>query len=57
LGLIEFDGVNTLLLTRLMGLDPENPSLDWIGMPVQPRFIRNSKLKPTDVYFVPQDSE
>lgn len=53
LALIEFEGVNTLLLTRLMGLDPQEASLDWVGMPVQPRFLRNSKLKPTDVYFVP----
>jgi hypothetical protein len=55
LALIEFDDVNTLLLTRLMGVDPEAPSLDWIGMEVQPRFLRNSKLKPTDVYFAPRD--
>jgi hypothetical protein len=53
LALIEFEGVDTLLLTRLMGLDPLAPSLDWIGMRVQPRFLRNSKLKPTDVYFTP----
>jgi len=49
---IEFEGVDTLLLARLMGVDPESPSLDWIGKPVRPRFLRNSKLKPTDVYFV-----
>jgi uncharacterized OB-fold protein len=55
LALIEFDGVNTLLLTRLLGLDPLEASLDWIGMPVQPKFLRNSKLKPTDVYFVPAE--
>jgi len=55
LALIEFEGVNTLLLTRLMGLDPHEASLDWIGMPVQPKFLRNSKLKPTDVYFVPAE--
>jgi hypothetical protein len=24
-------------------------------MPVQPHFLRNSKLKPTDVYFVPAE--
>jgi hypothetical protein len=54
LALIEFEGVNTLLLTRLMGLDPQQPSLEWIGMRVRPRFLRNSKLKPTDVYFVPE---
>jgi uncharacterized OB-fold protein len=53
LALIEFDGLNTLFLTRLLGLDPDQASLDWIGMAVRPRFLRNSKLKPTDVYFVP----
>lgn len=53
LALVEFDGVNTLLLTRLLGVDPQAASLDWIGMRVIPRFVRNSKLKPTDVYFVP----
>lgn len=53
LALIEFEGVNTLLLTRLMGVDPTQPSLEWIGMPVRPRFLRNCKLKPTDVYFIP----
>jgi uncharacterized OB-fold protein len=53
LALIEFEGVNTLFLTRLMGVDPHGAALDWIGMPVTPRFLRNSKLKPTDVYFVP----
>jgi uncharacterized OB-fold protein len=53
LAMIEFEGVDTLFLTRLMGLDPSEASLDWIGMAVAPRFLRNSKLKPTDVYFVP----
>ena len=53
LALIEFKEVDTLLLTRLLGVDPEYASLDWIGMQVTPRFLRNSKLKPTDVYFVP----
>ena len=53
LALIEYEGVNTLFLTRLLGVDPEAASLDWIGMRVRPRFLRNSKLKPTDVYFVP----
>jgi uncharacterized OB-fold protein len=53
LALIEYEGVDTLFLTRLMGLDPIAASLDWIGMKVTPRFLRNSKLKPTDVYFVP----
>jgi uncharacterized OB-fold protein len=53
LALIEIEAVNTLLLTRLMGVDPLHPALDWIGMPVKPRFLRNSKLKPTDLYFTP----
>jgi uncharacterized OB-fold protein len=53
LALIQFEGVDTLLLTRLMGVDPDAPSLDWIGMQVKPHFLRNSKLKPTDVYFAP----
>lgn len=54
LALIEFEGVDTLLLTRLLGVDPAMPTLDWIGMEVKPRFLRNSKLKPTDVYFIPK---
>lgn len=54
--LVEFEGVDTLLLSRLMGVDPHQPGLDWIGMPVEPRFLRNSKFKPTDVYFVPTKS-
>jgi hypothetical protein len=53
LALVEFEGVDTLLLTRLIGFDPDLPTLEWIGKRVQPRFLRNSKLKPTDVYFVP----
>ena len=53
LALIEFEDVNTLFLTRLLGVDPETANLDWIGMAVQPKFLRNSKLKPTDVYFTP----
>ncbi len=51
--LVEFEGVNTLLLSRLLGIDPEQANLDWIGMELKPQFLRNSKLKPTDVYFIP----
>lgn len=54
--LVAYDGVDTLFLARLMGVDPMAASLDWIGMQVEPRFLRNSKLKPTDVYFVPANS-
>ncbi len=52
---VEFEGVDTLLLSRLMGIDPMKASLDWIGMRLQPQFLRNSKLQPTDVYFVPAE--
>lgn len=51
--LVEFEGVNTLLLSRLMGIDPEQATLDWIGMELKPQFLRNSKIKPTDLYFIP----
>jgi uncharacterized OB-fold protein len=51
--LVEIEGVNSLLLSRLMGVDLDDVSLDWIGKRVAPKFLRNSKLKPTDVYFVP----
>ncbi len=53
LALIEFEGFNTLMLTRALGLDPDEPSLDWVGMKVKPKFRRKAKLRPTDVYFVP----
>ena len=53
LALVEFEGANTLFLTRLMGVDPAQASLDWIGMKVKAEYLRNSKLKPTDVYFAP----
>ncbi len=53
LALIEFEGVNTLFLTRVVGLDPGQASLDWIGMNMKARFRRLSKFNPTDVYFVP----
>ena len=48
--LVEFDGVDTLFLARLVGVTQEQIQ---IGMPVRAQFLRNSKFKPTDVYFVP----
>jgi uncharacterized OB-fold protein len=48
--LVEFDGVDTLFLSRLVGAEPDEVA---IGMPVRARFLRNCKFKPTDVYFVP----
>lgn len=53
LALIEFPGVDTLFLARLIGVDPDEASIDWIGMKVNGRFRRLSKFKPTDVYFYP----
>jgi len=51
--LVEWPGVDTLFLSRLVGVDPMAPSLSWVGMRVLARFKRLSKFKPTDVYFVP----
>ena len=51
--LVEFEGVDTLFLSRIVGVEDEHVS---IGMRVQARFLRNSKFKPTDVYFVPADT-
>jgi len=53
LALIEFDGVDTLFLSRLRGIDPGQPSLDWIGRKVRARFRRIARLRPTDVWFEP----
>ena len=53
LGLIEFEGANTLMLSRLIGLDPAEANLKWVGMKVKAKFRRKSEFKPTDVYFVP----
>jgi uncharacterized OB-fold protein len=53
--LVEFKGANTLFLSRLIGVDPNAASLDWIGMKVEAHYLRNSKFKPTDVYFVPAE--
>ncbi len=57
LALIQFEGVDTLFLTRLVGVDPHAASLDWIGMRVRARYLRNSKFRPTDVYFVPLEDK
>lgn len=56
LALIEFPGVDTLFLTRLTGVEPEEADISWIGMKVKGRFRRLSKLKPTDVYFYPAEA-
>ncbi len=48
--LVEFDGVDTLFLSRLIGMKEKEIK---IGMNIKARFIRNSKFKVTDVYFTP----
>lgn len=48
--LVEFDGADTLFMSRLVGAEPEEAH---IGMEVEAQFVRNSKFKVTDVYFVP----
>lgn len=52
---VEYENADTLFLGRLLGVDPHEASLDWIGMKVQARFLRNAKLRPTDIYFVPAE--
>ncbi|MFZ2446657.1 MAG: Zn-ribbon domain-containing OB-fold protein [Syntrophobacteraceae bacterium] len=53
LAMVEFEGADTLFLGRLLGVDPDQAGLDWIGMKVEAKYLRNSQLKPTDIYFVP----
>ncbi len=50
--LVEFDGVDTLLLSRLKGLPPDEVR---IGQPVLARFSSTPSFKVTDVWFEPAD--
>ena len=54
LALIEIEGVNTLLLTRLMGVDPLEATLDWIGMEVQPKLPAQLKAQANGCVFFSQ---
>ena len=49
--LVDFEECDTLFLGRLTGVDPDDAGIHWIGQTVRGRFLRNSKLKPTDIYF------
>ena len=49
--LVEFEECDTLFLGRLIGVDPDEANINWIGKKVKGRFLRNAKLKPTDIYF------
>jgi len=48
---VKFKECDTLFMGRLLGVDPEKASIDWIGKEVKGRYRRNSKLQPTDIYF------
>ena len=48
---VDFEACDTLFMGRLMGIDPDDASIDWIGKKVKGRYLRNTKLKPTDIYF------
>jgi uncharacterized OB-fold protein len=50
LALVEFDGVNSLLLVRLKDCVESDV---YVGMPVQARFAPTPKYSITDVWFVP----
>ena len=49
--MVEFEGVDSLFMARLIGASLEDLK---IGMKVKARFKRNLTFSPTDVYFVPQ---
>ena len=49
--LVEFEGVDSLFMSRIIGVDTEDL---YVGMPIRAKFRRNLKLNPTDVYFVPK---
>jgi uncharacterized OB-fold protein len=50
LGLVEFDGANSLLLARVK--ETTEPEL-YVGMPVEARFDPKPRYSITDVWFVP----
>jgi uncharacterized OB-fold protein len=50
LAYIEFDGINTVLLTRLVGAKLDEVR---IGMKVRAKFKRLVEWSPNDVFFVP----
>jgi uncharacterized OB-fold protein len=52
LALIEFEGVNTLLLSRLTGVEEKDI---FIGMKVKAEFRKTPRYLISDVHFVPAD--
>jgi uncharacterized protein len=51
--LVQFEGVDTLFLSRLVGVEPEAVR---IGMRIRAKFRRNSKFDVTDVYFIAEQT-
>ncbi len=51
--LVEFEGVDSLFLSRLKGMEPEAVH---IGLPVAARFARIPSFKVTDVWFEHSDN-
>jgi uncharacterized OB-fold protein len=50
--LVEFDGADTLFLSRLKGVTPDAVH---IGLPVVACFTKTPSFKVTDVWFEPKD--
>jgi uncharacterized OB-fold protein len=50
--LVEFDGVNTLFLSRLVGVEREKMR---IGLKIKAKFRRKATWSVRDVYFIPAD--
>ena len=50
--LVEFDGADTLFLSRLKGIQPDAVR---IGLPVVAHFAKAPTFKVTDVWFEPAD--
>ncbi|MCW6168357.1 MAG: Zn-ribbon domain-containing OB-fold protein [Thermoplasmatales archaeon] len=48
--MVEFEGVDSLFMSRLIGASQEDI---YVGMKVKAKFKRIQKFSPTDVYFVP----
>jgi uncharacterized OB-fold protein len=52
--LVEFDGVDTLLLSRLFGIEEEDI---FIGMRVKAKFRKPARYLISDVHFVPAETK
>ena len=52
--MVEFEGVDSLFMSRLIGAELEDIK---IGMKVKAKFKRNLEFSPTDVYFVPVEEK